>query len=49
MYDIQGRVVFQSKLTSGVNTFSTDGLSAGVYVVNVNNGNKVQTKKLVIK
>ncbi|MGQ2982002.1 S8 family serine peptidase [Flavobacterium sp.] len=49
IYDIQGRVVFQSKLTSGVNTFSTDGLSAGVYVVNVNNGNKVQTKKLVIK
>ena len=49
IYDVQGRNVKQAALTGSENTINVQDLTSGVYFVNVTNGVKKDTKKLVIK
>jgi hypothetical protein len=45
--DIAGRTVYSGVLNAGLSTISTDNLNAGVYFVNIKNGQKMTTKKLI--
>ncbi|WP_020215174.1 S8 family serine peptidase [Flavobacterium rivuli] len=49
IYDVQGRNVKHAALTGSENTVNVQDLTSGVYFVNVTNGIKKDTKKLVIK
>ena len=51
LYDIQGRVVLNKNLnvSNTVNTINVHDLSAGVYIVQLSDGNTTKTQKLVIK
>jgi hypothetical protein len=45
--DIAGRTVYSGVLNAGLSTISTDNLNAGVYFVNIKNGQKMTTRKLI--
>jgi Secretion system C-terminal sorting domain/SprB repeat len=45
--DITGRTVYSGVLNAGTSTISTDNLNAGMYFVNIKNGQKMTTKKLI--
>lgn len=49
MFDVQGRQVKQTLLTSEVTGIDVSGISKGVYFVKVTNGTATATQKLVIK
>lgn len=51
LYDIQGRYMLSKdlKLNSSINSINTSRFSSGVYLVQLNDGNKIITKKLIIK
>ncbi|WP_431134210.1 GEVED domain-containing protein [Psychroserpens mesophilus] len=51
LYDMQGRIVFNKILnvSNTVNSINVNGISAGVYIVKVTDGNTVKTQKLVIR
>jgi len=49
IYDAQGRKVKHAVLTGSENTVNVQDLTSGVYFVNITNGIKSDTKKLVIK
>ena len=49
IYDIQGRLMQQSALTNIDNVVNIEGLSSGIYMVNVSNGEKSAMKKIIVK
>jgi len=51
LYNILGSQVLSTKLVNNTNTqtISTEGLSAGIYVIKLESGNNLLTKKLIIK
>ena len=51
LYDIQGRVVLNKTLnvSNTVNTINVNDMSAGVYIVQLSDGNTKKNQKLVIK
>jgi DNA-binding beta-propeller fold protein YncE len=49
IYSIQGQLVLESTINTGINTLNTSNLSSGVYVVKFKNGNKINSRKLIIK
>ena len=51
LYSILGKEVLSTTLANNNNTqtISTDGLSAGIYVIKLESGNNLLTKKLIIK
>ena len=51
LYDLQGRLVLSKTLNSNSikNTIDTSIISTGVYVVKINNDNRVKTQKVIIK
>ena len=51
LYNILGKEVLSNTLTNNTNTqtVSTQGLSAGIYVIKLESGNNIITKKLIIK
>ena len=51
LYNILGREVLSTTLNNNMNTqtISTIGLSAGIYVIELESGNDRLTKKLIIK
>jgi hypothetical protein len=51
LYNILGKEVLSNTLTNNTNTqtISTEGLSAGIYVIKLESGNNIITKKLIIK
>ncbi|AWH85191.1 hypothetical protein HYN59_08680 [Flavobacterium album] len=49
LYDIQGRLMLQNALKGGDNNINIENMASGVYMVNVTNGSKIQTKKVIIK
>ena len=51
LYNILGSEVLSTRLGTNMNTqsISTNGLAAGIYVVKVQSGNNLITKKLIIK
>jgi hypothetical protein len=46
--EINGSIIYQTTSENSNTTFNTSGLSKGVYVVEISNGNAVSRKKLVI-
>ena len=51
LYNLLGKEVLSTTLLNNTNTqtISTDGLSAGIYVIKLESGNNLLTKKLIIK
>ena len=51
LYNILGKEVLSTTLANNTNTqtISTEGLSTGIYVVKLESGNDLLTKKLIIK
>jgi hypothetical protein len=51
LYNLLGKEVLSTTLTNNTNTqtISTEGLSAGIYVIKLESGNNLLTKKLIIK
>jgi len=51
LYDIHGRVIINHDLdvSNSVNTINVAALNAGVYIVQLSDGNSTKTQKLVIK
>ena len=51
LYNILGKEVLSTTLSNTTNTqtISTEGLSAGIYVIKLESGNNLLTKKLIIK
>ncbi|MDB9712432.1 T9SS type A sorting domain-containing protein [Flavobacteriaceae bacterium] len=51
LYNILGKEVLSTTLANNTNTqtISTEGLSAGIYVIKLESGNNLLTKKLIIK
>ena len=51
LYNLLGKEVLSTTLANNANTqsISTEGLSAGIYVVKLESANNLQTKKLIIK
>jgi serine protease AprX len=49
IYDMQGRVVLKSNISATDTEFNIENLSTGVYMVNVQNGNKNEVKKFIVK
>ena len=51
LYNILGSEVLSTTLANNTNTqtISTEGLSAGIYVIKLESGNNLLTKKLIIK
>ena len=51
LYNILGKEVLSTTLANNTNTqtVSTEGLSAGIYVIKLESGNNTITKKLIIK
>ncbi len=45
--DITGRTVYSGVLNAGLSTISTDNLNAGMYFVNIKNGQKTTAKKMI--
>ncbi len=50
LYDIQGRVLVSKKmnLNASKNFINTSSLSSGIYVVKINSGRKIKSKKIII-
>jgi len=51
LYNLLGNQVLSTKLGSNINTqtISTSGLATGIYVIKLESGNGVLTKKLIIQ
>ncbi|MFD2603090.1 S8 family serine peptidase [Flavobacterium suzhouense] len=49
IYDIQGRVVLKSAISSANTELNIENLSSGIYMVNVENGKTNTTKKFIVK
>ena len=49
IYDIQGRVMLEQKLAAKETKLNTSNLSAGIYIVNITNGNKTEVKRIIVK
>ena len=49
VFDVQGRNVYETVLSSSVNTLDLSGLTKGLYIVNINSYNQVVNQKLIIK
>ena len=51
LYNLLGKEVLSTSLLNNTNTqtISTEGLSAGIYVIKLESGNNLLTKKLIIK
>ena len=51
LYNILGKEILSTTLLNNTNTqtISTEGLSTGIYVVKLESGNNLLTKKLIIK
>jgi len=51
LYNLLGKEVLSTTLANNTNTqtISTEGLSAGIYVIKLESGNNLLTKKLIIK
>lgn len=49
IYDVQGRVVRKINLKSQENNFNIQELNSGIYFVNIRNGIKTESKKLIVK
>ena len=51
LYNLLGKQVLSTTLSNNTNTqtISTEGLSAGIYVIKLESGNDLLTKKLIIK
>lgn len=49
LYDLSGRLVLQSDLTSGVNSLNLQGLVPGCYLMKITDETTAVTKKLVVR
>ena len=51
LYNILGKEILSTTLLNNTNTqtISTEGLSTGIYVIKLESGNNLLTKKLIIK
>ena len=53
LFDIRGRLVEEKEFKNTQSTFSEElnleGINAGLYLLQVQNGNKRTTKKLIVK
>jgi hypothetical protein len=49
LLDLQGRTVFQSRVTASQNSIDLSAVRTGVYLVSVSNGYGVSTQKILIK
>jgi len=49
VYDIFGKEIFNSELLSNNEELDLSNFSAGVYLVNITDGNKKETRKLILK
>lgn len=49
IYDVQGRLVRNAKLTATDNVVDVQDLANGLYMVSVTNGNKTEVEKVIIK
>ncbi|MBR4786714.1 MAG: S8 family peptidase [Bacteroidales bacterium] len=47
LHDMMGRILYRETVTPGVNTLNLHGLPSGCYILRLNDGQKVTTKKLV--
>ena len=48
VFDITGRMISSNRI-DGVHSVSTNGMAAGVYMLNLINGNNAKTQKIVVK
>lgn len=48
IYDLMGRMVAHETLTPGVNSLSLQNMPSGCYILKLNDGKKVETKKLAV-
>ena len=46
--DLSGRVVYESKLVSNLNTIDLRNIAAGSYLFSIDTGNTIITKKVII-
>lgn len=49
VYSLNGRLITQQKRKAGEAKVSTDGLSSGLYLIRISNGNQMVTKRLIVK
>lgn len=47
--DLTGRVVYTETITGSATTISTEALEAGIYIINVKNGDLTSTSKVSVK
>ena len=48
VFDVTGRMISSNRI-DGLHTVSTNGMAAGVYMLNLINGNNAKTQKIVVK
>lgn len=49
IFDLSGRIIQQTSLTSGVNSLNLNGFAPGCYLLKITDNKTVVTKKLVVK
>ncbi|MGM5630381.1 S8 family serine peptidase [Apibacter raozihei] len=49
IFDMAGKIISVGNLTDGENKVDITGLTTGVYLIKLNNGTKIETKKIIVQ